>query len=285
MRWTPGGRSKNLEDFRGSSGGGGFGGIRIGGAGGMGCGGVLLVIILSFFFGPEVLTLLDTGGGAPAPSAPGAPPPDTTPEEEHLLDFMSFVLDDSQGTWNQLLEGRYRDAKLRTYRRALQSACGQGQAAMGPFYCPGDEAVYLDLSFFDDLQNRFGAPGDFAQAYVIAHEIGHHVQNVLGIEQQMRQLQRARPSQANELSVRLELQADCFAGVWGHSAQQRGKLDPGEVREALDAAAAIGDDRLQEATTGRVVPDSFTHGSSADRMEWFQRGFESGDPDACNTFE
>jgi predicted metalloprotease len=283
MRWTPGGRSKNLEDFRGSTRGGR--GFRVGGAGGMGCGGVLLVLVLSFFFGPEVLTLLDTGGGAPSTSSqPGAPPADTSAEEEKLVDFVSFVLDDAQETWQRLLPNQYRDAKLAVFRGAIDSACGQGQAAMGPFYCPGDEKVYLDLSFFDDLSSRFGAPGDFAQAYVVAHEIGHHVQNVLGLEQQMRQLQRARPSQANELSVRLELQADCFAGVWGHAAEQSGKLEPGEVREALDAASAIGDDRLQEASTGRVVPDSFTHGSSAQRVEWFQRGFESGNPDDCDTF-
>ena len=285
MRWTPGQRSGNLEDRRGQSGGGGFGGIRLGGAGGLGCGGTIIVLLLSLFFGPEFLSLL--GGGDPqvtTQAPPGAPPADTSPEEERLVDFVDFVQKDAQETWGRLLPQEYRQANLVLFRDAYPSACGMGQAAMGPFYCPGDEKVYLDLSFYDDLHRRFGAAGDFAQAYVIAHEIGHHVQNVLGIEQQVRQAQRNDPSQRNALSVAMELQADCFAGIWGHSTARRDILEEGDVEEGLNAAAAIGDDRIQEMTQGQVVPESFTHGSSEERMTWFRRGLESGDPEACDTF-
>jgi predicted metalloprotease len=289
MRWTPGQRSGNLEDRRGQSGGGfpGMGGFRLGGAGGLGCGGTIIVLLLSLFFGPEFLSLLG-GGGGPVPdattSAPGAPPADTTPEEERMVDFVDFVQKDAQETWRRLLPQDYRDTKLVLFRDAFPSACGLGQAAMGPFYCPGDEKVYLDLSFYDDLQRRFGAAGDFAQAYVIAHEIGHHVQNVLGIERQVRQAQQQDPSQRNALSVAMELQADCFAGVWGHSTARRDILEEGDVEEGLNAAAAIGDDRIQERTQGQVVPESFTHGSSEQRATWFRRGLESGNPESCDTF-
>jgi len=287
MRWTPGQRGPNLEDRRGQSGGGGFGGIRLGGAGGLGCGGTIIVLLLSLFFGPEFLSLLGTGGG-PSPQAttqaPGGPPADTTAEEEKLVDFVAFVLNDAQATWQRLLPQDYRETKLVVFRRSYPSACGMGQAAMGPFYCPGDEKVYLDLSFYDDLQQRFGAAGDFAQAYVIAHEIGHHVQNVLGIERQVRQQQQSNPSQRNALSVAMELQADCFAGVWGNATAKRDLLDPGDVEEGLNAAAAIGDDRIQAQTQGQVVPESFTHGSSEQRQTWFRRGFETGNPESCDTF-
>jgi predicted metalloprotease len=178
----------------------------------------------------------------------------------------------------------YQNAKLVLFRDVVQSACGTAQSATGPFYCPGDNRVYIDLSFYEELKQRFGAPGDFAQAYVLAHEIGHHVQNLLGVDDKVRQAQRGDPSSANSLSVRMELQADCFAGVWGHSTQQRDLLEEGDIDEALNAASAIGDDRLQRQSTGTVNPDSFTHGTSAQRQEWFRRGFESGKPEVCNTF-
>jgi hypothetical protein len=205
-----------------------------------------------------------------------------------LVRFVSFVLDDNQNTWKQLLPSStgvpYHDAKLVLFRDGVSSACGFAESATGPFYCPRDQKVYIDLGFYDELRNRFGASGDFAQAYVLAHEIGHHVQNLLGIDRQVRQAQRTSPDAKNELSVLLELQADCLAGVWGHSTQDRNILEPGDVEKALNAAAAIGDDRLQRMATGHVSPESFTHGSSQQRQEWFQRGFTSGNPDACNTF-
>jgi predicted metalloprotease len=204
----------------------------------------------------------------------------TTPEEEKLVEFVSFVLDDAQATWARLLP-QYERARLVLFRDATPSACGLGQSATGPFYCPADHKVYIDLGFYADLRRRFGAPGDFAQAYVLAHEIGHHVQSVVGTDREVRRLQQSRPDQANPLSVRLELQADCYAGIWGHTAAQRGHLEVGDVEEGLAAAAAIGDDRL---TGGRVAPDQFTHGSSAQRVEWFRRGLETGRIEACDTF-
>jgi predicted metalloprotease len=197
------------------------------------------------------------------------------------------VLDDLQSTWAQVLPrvgGTYQDAQMVLFREAVRSACGIAGSATGPFYCPGDAKVYLDLSFFDELRRRFGAPGDFAQAYVIAHEVGHHVQNLLGIEREVRRLQADRPDAANDLSVRMELQADCLAGVWGHSTAQRGILEEGDVEEGLNAAAAIGDDRIQRQMQGYVQPESFTHGSSQQRVEWFRKGLSTGDPDACDTF-
>ncbi len=262
------------------------------GAGGLGVGGAVVLLVLSLLFGRN---LFDGGGGA------GGPGPTTTadgdvapiqagPEEERLVEFVSFVLDDAQRTWARLLPAshneQYRDARLVVFRDAVQSSgCGVGQSAMGPFYCPLDERVYIDLGFYDDLQRRFGAPGEFAQAYVIAHEIGHHVQNLLGTGARVRQMQEARPQLANELSVRLELQADCYAGIWGNSTDQRRILEPGDVEDGLNAAASIGDDRIQERTTGGVRPESFTHGTSAQRVSWFRRGLESGDPRTCDTFE
>ena len=203
-----------------------------------------------------------------------------------MVQFVSFVLDDAQQTWTATFQQNgqtYRPATMVLFRDGTQSACGVGQAAMGPFYCPLDEKVYLDLSFFSELDRRFGAPGDFAQAYVIAHELGHHVQHLLGTDTRVRELQQQNPGAANQLSVRLELQADCYAGVWGHSAAQRGKLETGDVEEGLGAASAIGDDRIQRQTTGHVNVDSFTHGSAQQRMEWFNRGLQSGNPSACNT--
>jgi predicted metalloprotease len=296
MKWTPGGPSADLEDRRGESPGysrAGFGGMSMGRMGPIGLGGLAILFVISLLTGQDFLGLLGGGGGSdpgyvPGPSQPGAPAPtgpaNATPEENTLRDFVSFVLDDAQDTWTQQLPGRYQRAKLVLFRDAIQSACGFAEAATGPFYCPGDQKVYIDLGFYDELRRRFGAPGDFAQAYVLAHEIGHHVQDLLGTERQMRQAQRARPDQANELSVRLELQADCYAGIWGHSAAQRGKLDPDDVDEGLRAAAAIGDDRIQRMSGARVAPERFTHGSSEQRVEWFKRGLQTGQMSACDTF-
>ena len=283
MRWNPGHRSVNVEDRRGA--GGGF----MRGAGGMGAGGLVILVILSLIFGRDFVSLAsDPSVAQPGAESGEVPPAETTPEEERLVSLVSFVLDDAQDTWRKVsseMGTPYRDAKLVLFRDAVQSACGFAEAATGPFYCPADEKVYIDLGFYEELQQRFGAPGDFAQAYVLAHEIGHHVQNLLGTEAQVREARTRRADLANELSVRLELQADCYAGVWGHSAAQRQKLESGDVEEGLAAAAAVGDDRLQRMGGGRVVPESFTHGSSAQRQEWFQRGFEGGRPDACDTFK
>jgi uncharacterized protein len=284
MRWTPGGPSKNLDDLRGQTGGG-----RMIGGRGMGIGGALIALVLSLVFG---INIFDSGGGgAPVPqqTAPGEAqqPVASTPEEDKRIQFVSFVLDDVQQTWTQLLpkEGeQYKDARLAVFRDGVQTACGDAPAAVGPFYCPLDQRVYLDVSFFDELAQRFGAPGDFAQAYVIAHELGHHVQHLLGIEQRVRQLQESRPGSANQLSVALELQADCFAGVWANSTSQRKLLQEGDVEEALGAASAVGDDRIQAQQTGRIRPDTFTHGSAAQRAQWFRRGMESGNPNSCDTF-
>ena len=272
MRWTPGRQSDNIEDRRGM-------GMRAGLP--IGIGGLLLLGLLSLLTGRNFLSLIadmDTG-----PTTTEGPV-QSSPEEDRRVQFVSFVLDDAQNTWRQILGGRYQDAKLVLFRDQVQSACGFGQAASGPFYCPGDQKVYIDLSFYDELQRRFGAPGEFAQAYVLAHELGHHVQNLTGIEPQVRRAMQARPDMQNELSVRLELQADCLAGVWGHSTAQRQILETGDVESALNAAAAIGDDRIQRMSGGWVQPETFTHGSSAQRVEWFKRGLQSGDMKDCDTF-
>jgi uncharacterized protein len=206
-----------------------------------------------------------------------------------LVQFVSFVLDDTQKTWDQILPQQagmpYRHAKLVLFRNYTQSGCGGAESATGPFYCPGDEKVYIDLGFYDELKQRFGAPGEFAQAYVLAHEIGHHVQKIIGVESKVRQMQQGNRQLQNALSVKMELQADCLAGVWAHSTQQRDLLEQGDVESALGAAAAVGDDRLQKMSAGHVSPDSFTHGSSAQRMQWFQNGFRSGSIASCNTFD
>jgi predicted metalloprotease len=282
MRWTPGGTSGDIEDDRDSSGGGGFqlGGMHVG------IGGFLILLVLSLVFRHNFLSLV--GIGSPGPSS-AISQPDTARDqrEQPEVQFVSFVLDDAQNTWTQILSqqgANYRHAKLVLFRDSIISGCGQAQAATGPFYCPEDEKVYIDLSFFDQLKQEFGAPGEFAQAYVIAHELGHHVQKLTGIEQKVRAAQQRNPEAVNQLSERLELQADCFAGVWGHSTDQRKLLEPGEAREGLDAAAAVGDDRLQKMAGRAVNPDSFTHGSSQQRMDWFQKGFTTGDMSACNTF-
>jgi uncharacterized protein len=281
MRWTPGGRSDDVEDDRGQSGGGGFGGIHVG------IGGFLLLLVLSLVFHRNFLALAGFGGGASAPIQTTQRDPALDQKEEPLVQFVSFVLDDAQKTWTQILsqEGvRYRHAKLALFRNRINSACGMAQSASGPFYCPEDEKVYIDLAFYDELKQRFGAPGEFAQAYVLAHELGHHVQKVIGVEEKVQEARQRNPQAANQLSERLELQADCFAGVWGHSTDQRKLLDPGEVQQGLNAAAAVGDDRLQRMAGRAVNPETFTHGSSQQRMDWFQKGFGSGDMKECNTF-
>lgn len=288
MRWQRGQDDRNLEDRRGEA----RSRVRLGGGGmKIGLGGALVLVVLSLLFKKNFFALLDTGPMASTSETAGAPGPagpvESNPQEEELKDFMLFVLNDSQATWTRLLPGQgtsYREAKLVLFRDAVDSACGFAESATGPFYCPGDEKVYLDLGFFGELHRRFGAPGDFAQAYVIAHEIGHHVQNVLGIERQVRQLQQEREEVANELSVRMELQADCFAGVWGSFAAKSGHLETGDVEEGLNAAAAIGDDRIQRMSGRGVSPESFTHGSSEQRVAWFRRGLESGNPAVCDTF-
>ena len=285
MRWTPGGTSSDIEDRRGGGGGFGFGGGG-GGFGGihLGLGGALVVLILSFVFKINIFSLLS--GGGTMDSARPAIESDRggDPAQTHEVQFVSFVLDDAQATWERLLPAagtNYRHAKLVLFRDYTQSGCGTAQTATGPFYCPADEKVYIDLAFFDELQTRFGAPGEFAQAYVIAHELGHHVQKLLGIQQRVSTLQRRDPSQGNRLSVGLELQADCFAGIWGHSTEQRKIIDTSDVAAGLRAAASVGDDRLQRMATGHVSPETFTHGSSAERTAAFQRGLESGEIGAC----
>ena len=282
MRWTPG-SSDDVEDRRDESGGGGFrpGGIHLG------LGGIVILFVLSLIFKRDFLSLVSTGSMGTGTTV-SQPDPARDQQEKPLVDFVTFVLDDTQNTWSQILPQQgvpYHHAKLVLFRDAYDSACGMAQSATGPFYCPEDEKVYIDLGFYDELKQRFGAPGEFAEAYVLAHEIGHHVQKLLGIEAKMRAAQQQNPQDANQLSVRLELQADCFAGVWGHSTQQRNLLDPGDVDLGLKAAAAVGDDRLQRMSRGTVNPETFTHGSSAQRMEWFQRGFQDGTIASCNTFQ
>ncbi len=250
----------------------------------LGLGGIVVLLILSVVFKQNFFALLGGGGlGAGEPSTTELSPAEKA-RQDTLISFVSFVLDTTQATWRHTLGNRYRDAKLVLFRDAIQSACGYAEEASGPFYCPGDEKVYIDLGFYDELKQRFGAPGDFAQAYVLAHEIGHHVQKLLGIEGKMRQLQGQHPQEANQLSVDLELQADCFAGIWGHEAALENILEPGDVEEGLGAAAAVGDDRIQRMSTGHVNPDAFTHGTSAQRVEWFKRGMSKGDLKSCDTF-
>ncbi len=284
MRLGDGGRSSDLEDRRGEGGGGGFGGGGLGGRH-IGLGGLAILLVLSLVFKQNFFALLGNGGGGSG-VAPAAPVDDAAEEPE--VRFVSRVLDDAQGSWDQILPRSgtpYRHAHLVLFRDQIESACGFAQSATGPFYCPGDEKVYIDLGFYRELKDRFGAPGDFAQAYVIAHELGHHVQKILGTSDKVHAAMERRSDQANALSVRLELQADCYAGVWANSAQSRDKLDPGDIDEGLTAAAAVGDDRLQRMATGHVNPESFTHGTSAQRSSWFRKGFDSGRIDSCNTFD
>ena len=280
MRWTPGGTSGDIEDDRNSGGGGGGfpGGIHIG------IGGLLVLLVLSFIFKRDLISPF-LNSGAANPSASVARPPDAARDaaEQKEVQFVSFVLDDVQSTWPKLVP-QYRHAKLVLFRDDLNSACGLAQTATGPFYCPSDEKVYLDLGFFDELKNRFGASGEFAQAYVIAHELGHHVQKILGTESKVRAAQQRNPQLAKDLSVRLELQADCYAGIWGNSTEQRNILEEGDVESGLQAAAAVGDDHIQKMTTGEVMPEKFTHGTSAQRVQWFKQGLTTGRVDACDTF-
>jgi predicted metalloprotease len=282
MRWTPGGRSGDIEDDRDQSGGGGFnfGGLHLG------IGGFLLLLVLSLIFKRNFLALVGMGGDGASTQINQR---DTARDqrEEPEVQFISFVLDDVQKTWTQILSQQgipYRHAKLVLFRNRINSACGLAQSASGPFYCPQDEKVYIDLGFYDELKQRFGAPGQFAQAYVLAHELGHHIQKLTGIEQKVHAAQERSPREANQLSERLELQADCYAGVWGNTTEERKLLDPGEARQGLNAAAAVGDDRLQRMAGQTVNPETFTHGSSQQRVDWFQKGFSTGDMKACNTF-
>jgi predicted metalloprotease len=278
MRLDNSRQSDNVEDRRAS-------GPRIGGRGTIGLGTIVLALV-AMYFGVDPSVVLQMAEGPPVQQeAPASRPPANDPQAI----FVSKVLGETEDTWAAIfqkdLNRQYVPPKLVLFRGATPTACGTGQSAMGPFYCPGDSKVYIDLSFFDELQNRFKAPGDFAQAYVIAHEVGHHVQHLLGISDQVDNLRRRNPSQANALSVRMELQADCFAGLWAQRADAaRNILEGGDVEEALGAATAIGDDRLQKQSQGYVVPDAFTHGSSAQRVRWFKRGLESGSLKQCDTF-
>jgi uncharacterized protein len=286
MQWTPGEPGDDVEDCRNESGGGGGGGGFS--AVHLGIGGTIIVGVLSLVFHQNFFALLSGNGRAPASRSVPADPAKTAREEPEVQ-FVTFVLNDVQRTWERILPERrrgtaYRHAKLVLFRDSYPSACGEARSAIGPFYCPGDEKVYLDLGFFQELKQKYCAPGEFAEAYVVAHEIGHHIQKIVGIERGVRRLQQQNPQATNQLSVRMELQADCYAGVWGHSTKQRKLIDENDVKSGLRAAAAVGDDRLQRMATGRVSPESFTHGSSAQRMQWFRRGLDSGDPTSCNTF-
>lgn len=280
MRWEGGRRSDNIEDRRGIS-------VGKKGLAGGGIGAIVLALV-AMYFGVDPSVVLNQAGNLA--------PPQTeqqvtfSPEEEKLKAFVSVVLADTEDVWSTLFSRSgqaYQQPKLVLFSGAVESACGFAEAAMGPFYCPGDQKLYLDMSFFNDLAKRHDAPGDFAQAYVVAHEVGHHVQTLLGVSKQVNTArQRAGEAEGNALQVRMELQADCFAGVWTHHANKARKiLEPGDVEEALAAAAGVGDDRLQKQARGYVVPESFTHGSSKQRMKWFSRGMESGDPVQCDTFK
>ena len=295
MRWGDMRKSDNVEDRGGMD--GGRGGFQLGGGMKLGGGALVVVVILSLLFGVDPMVFLGggapTGGPAPGPapgygpqvSAPPAAPAGTT---DPAKDFAARVLGDTEDVWTALFQAmgsRYEKPKLVLFRGQVRSSCGAATAAVGPFYCSADRSVYLDTAFFNELSTRFKAPGDFAQAYVIAHEIGHHVQNRLGVMEQFeRRSQRATERERNALSVRLELQADCFAGVWGHFAARRNLLEPGDLEEGLRAASAVGDDQIQKRAQGYVVPDSFTHGTADQRMRWFKTGLASGDPRVCDTF-
>jgi hypothetical protein len=277
MRWEGRRESQNIEDRRG---------IRFGRAGGIGLGTIVLALVAAYF-GVDPSVVLQ--GVQPSQQLAEQVPYQETPEEAQKRKFVAVVVGDTEDTWTKVFAaaGRtYEKPTLVLFSGAVESACGFAEAAVGPFYCPGDRQVYIDLSFYDELQNRFGASGDFAQAYVVAHEVGHHVQTLLGIsERNMAARQNASEREANALSVRQELQADCFAGIWAHDADHsRQLLEAGDIEEGLNAAAAIGDDRLQKQSQGYVAPESFTHGSSEQRVRWFKRGLQAGTIDACDTF-
>jgi predicted metalloprotease len=277
MDWESGRRSSNIEDRRGA----GFGGtgVKVGGLG------AVIITLVALFTGVDPRALMGALEGGSSPQSAEVP---TSQPKDPQADFVSVVLADTEDTWARVFEqtgARYVAPRLVLFDGATPSACGTGQAAMGPFYCPEDQKVYLDLSFFRELDRKFGAPGDFAQAYAVAHEVGHHVQHLMGIDAKVRRAQsRASQAQANALQVRMELQADCFAGVWGANAGKRNMLDRGDVEEGLRAAAAIGDDTIQRRTQGRVVPESWTHGSSQQRSSWLRKGLTSGNPKDCDTF-
>lgn len=288
MDWTPGGLSDDVEDRRGSSGGGGgFGG------GGLGIVGFIILVIISLITGRNYIGSYLSGGGAPSQTTSqgvdrSGRPIAASPEEDRSAQLVSFVLDDVQRTWTTLLPEQtgknYRHAKLILFRGYTQSGCGVAQSQTGPFYCPEDEKVYIDLGFWDELRRLGGSTADFAQAYVIAHELGHHVQNILGIERKVQQLSGQNPSQRNPLSVALELQADCLAGAWAHSTEQRNIVHEEDIAAGLQAAAAVGDDHIQKMERGAVSPESFTHGTSAERIGWFKRGLSQGTVAGCDTF-
>jgi predicted metalloprotease len=292
MLWRGGRRSDNIEDRRGAGGGfgGGFGGGGRMGGGGVKVGGVGLVVILlvGYFFGVDPTALLSQieGGAGGVGYEQESGTVGSTPQDDEAKQFVATVLADTEDTWSEIFKAEgatYQPPRLVLFSGRTGTGCGTGQAAMGPFYCPADSQVYIDLSFYEELKQRFRAPGDFAQAYVIAHEVGHHIQHLIGATEEMERAHGGNPSGADSASVRIELQADCFAGVWAYHANQRKIVEPGDVDEALNAATAIGDDKLQEEGQGYVVPDSFTHGTSAQRVRWFKRGMESGDVGACDT--
>ena len=274
MRWTDSGRSRNVEDRRG-----------MGGLGkGLGIGGTVIVLALSLLTGRNLFNDLGVepgvGTGSPMTAEDSA-------AQEKEVHFVSYVLDDTEKTWTNVLgqfNQQYTAPVLVLFRNSTESGCGYAQSAMGPFYCPVDQKVYIDLGFYDELKSRFGAQGDFAEAYVLAHEVGHHVQHLMGTDNRVRQAQSSNPQDANELSVRLELQADCYAGVWANTTKDRSSIDASDVQEAMTAASAVGDDRIQQQTGQRVNVDAFTHGSAAQRAEWFGRGLQTGDVRSCNTF-
>jgi predicted metalloprotease len=281
MRWEGGRRSDNVEDRRG---------MRIGRGTAVGGLGTIALVLIALFLGVDPGVVLNQVAAPPGAEESQADPAARSPEENRLAEFSSVVLADTEDVWGEIFRqsgSQYQLPKMVLFTGAVESACGFAQAAMGPFYCPGDQKLYLDLSFFNDLHARHGAPGDFAQAYVIAHEVGHHVQNLMGIlEEAQATKTRASEEQANAIQVRVELQADCLAGVWANRAHQsRQILEQGDIEEALGAAAGVGDDRLQQQSRGYVVPESFTHGSSEQRMRWFMIGAKSGDPNQCNTFK
>ena len=289
MKWEGNRESDNVEDARSSGGGGG--GFRLGGGRGIGLGTVAIALVAGWVFGINPLTVLGllSGDGGMAPQSQQAPA-QRPPADDKLAQFVSVVLADTEDVWRaqfKQMGSTYREPKLRLFRGSEPTACGRGEAAMGPFYCPGDEKVYIDLTFYETMRSRMGAPGDFAQAYVIAHEVGHHVQNLMGISGKVDGMRgRVSEAQQNALSVRLELQADCFAGVWAHHAQNaRQILEQGDLEEALNAASQIGDDTLQRKSRGTVQPETFTHGSSAQRVAWFKKGIQTGSVAQCNTFE
>lgn len=282
MRWRMGRRSANVEDRRG---------MRLGGRKAAGGGlGLIVILVIAVLLGADPVKLLSDISSTGVDQSSYYEQQPVSAEDQELADFVSVVLADTEDTWTEIFteyNGAYREPTLVLFSGAVESACGYAQSAVGPFYCPGDQKVYIDLSFYRDLKNRYDAPGDFAQAYVIAHEVGHHVQNLLGISDQVyKAQQRSSQTEANRLSVMQELQADCFAGVWAHNAHKtRQILEEGDIEEGLNAASSIGDDRLQKQSQGHVTPDSFTHGSSAQRVRWFKKGLDTGDIEACNTFE